>query len=316
MNKLTFFTCPKPFTNPHIRQIQRNAIGSWLQLSPRPEILLLGDEEGVAEVAVEFGVRHIPELELNMYGTPLLSSIFEQAEKAANYSLLCYINADIIVFNDFIEAAERAASRSKLFMMGGQRWDIDIREPLDYSSPNWERDFRQFVSKNGVLHDVSGVDNFLFPRNFWGNMPPFALGRTTYDNWFFYWARKQGAAVIDATRVVTTIHQNHDYANVPGSEIPVYRGSEATQNRVLAGKGVFTLLDANWLMTTNGFIRARTYRHIRSAIYSWPVLHPFWSVPFKLIKKLLSIWERTSSAINGEIRSTKFSEKVNESTKT
>lgn len=297
MDKLTLFTCPKPFTDPHIRQIQRNAIGSWLQLRPRPEILLLGDEEGTAEVAVEFRVRHIQELARNEYGTPLVSSIFEQAEAAASHRLLCYINADIILLNDFMEAVNSVASRQDRFLVVGQRWDINITEQLDLSCPHWERDLRQIVAERGVLHEVTGMDYFLFHCNFWGEIPPFALGRTAWDNWLVYRARERGADVIDGTQAITAVHQNHDYAHIPGGETVAWVGLEAIQNRELAGKGIFTLLDANWLLTSHGLVRAFTARHLQRARDSWPVLYPGWSVPFKLVRKSLSIAKRISDAL-------------------
>ena len=55
---LTIFTIPKCFRG-HISVIQRNAIRSWRMLRPECEIILFGDEEGMKEVAEEFGVRHI-----------------------------------------------------------------------------------------------------------------------------------------------------------------------------------------------------------------------------------------------------------------
>jgi hypothetical protein len=76
---ITLFTCPKPFTNPHIAMIQRNAIRSWKELGDRVEIVLLGEEDGLAEAAQELGVRHIPEIKRNDQNTPLLSSLFANA---------------------------------------------------------------------------------------------------------------------------------------------------------------------------------------------------------------------------------------------
>ena len=65
MTRLAIFTAPKPFTNPHIRTIQRNAISSWKALGDAVEIWLVGDEEGVAETAAEFGAGFIPDVERN-----------------------------------------------------------------------------------------------------------------------------------------------------------------------------------------------------------------------------------------------------------
>jgi len=293
MDKLTLFTCPKPFTDPHIRQIQRNAIGSWLQLKPRPEILLLGDEEGTAEVAVEFGVRHIPKLARNEYGTPLVSSIFEQAEIAASHPLLCYVNADIILLNDFMdmEAVNSIAWRQDRFLMVGQRWDVDIKEQLDFSFPHWELDLRQIVAERGVLHAVTGIDYFLFPRNFWGEILPFALGRTAWDNWLIYRARARGAALIDATQAITAVHQNHDYAHVPGGETAAWEGSEAIRNRVLVGGSnrLFLVGDATHRIAAGCLIRNMDESHLELRVRRQNVLDQKTNFIAKVRRQLLRL---------------------------
>jgi hypothetical protein len=79
MPLITIFTAPKPFTDPHIYIIQRNAIRSWLELGNDVEVLLLGDEEGMEEFAAEFGVTHIKEIKCNQLGTPLVSSLGKAA---------------------------------------------------------------------------------------------------------------------------------------------------------------------------------------------------------------------------------------------
>lgn len=53
---LTIFSCPKPFHG-HIRVIQMNVIQSCVRLSPSGEIILFGEEEGIAEAASRFGAR-------------------------------------------------------------------------------------------------------------------------------------------------------------------------------------------------------------------------------------------------------------------
>ena len=81
MADLTIFTAPKPFTNPHIALIQRNAIRSWMSLGPQVEVILLGEEAGLAESAAECGVKHLPEVARNASGTPLVSSMFDLARQ-------------------------------------------------------------------------------------------------------------------------------------------------------------------------------------------------------------------------------------------
>jgi hypothetical protein len=86
--------------------IQRNAIKSWTLL-PDVEIILLGEEIGLAEAAREFDVQHISNVARNQSGTPLISSMFQRARENSSSDLLCIINADMILMPDFVEAARR-----------------------------------------------------------------------------------------------------------------------------------------------------------------------------------------------------------------
>src|ERR1043166_8086561 len=103
---LTLFTIPKAFHG-HNAIIQRNAIRSWTLMQPRAEIILFGDDDGTADTAAILGVRHLPRVARNEYGTPLLSDLFQQARDAAAYDVLCYVNADVILMSDFFPAVQK-----------------------------------------------------------------------------------------------------------------------------------------------------------------------------------------------------------------
>jgi len=252
---LTLFTTTKPFRGRDAAN-QRNAILSWLQLRPHCEIILFGNEEGSADVAKEFGLRHIPDMACNEYGTPLLNAMFETAQQLSNRSLLCYINADIILLSDFISAVRRIPFRR--FLMIGQRWDVDISQPLDINYAGWENQLRQYVQSRGVLHPYTGIDYFVFPRQLWDDIPPFAIGRFTWDNWLVYESRMHKAAVIDATPVVMAVHQNHDI------KLSIEGGPEAKHNLNLAGgyEHAYTLHDATWMLMPRMLVPAVSKRHI------------------------------------------------------
>ena len=113
MTLLTLFSAPKPFTNPHIAMIQRNAIRSWTLL-PDVEVILLGEETGLAEAARELSVRHIPNVTRNTSGTPLISSMFSLARENSNSPLLCIVNADMLLMQDFVEAAKQVVDRKSV----------------------------------------------------------------------------------------------------------------------------------------------------------------------------------------------------------
>lgn len=259
---LTLFAIPKPFRG-HIGVIQRNAIRSWTLLRPACEIILFGDDEGTADAAAEFGLRHVPEVARNEYGTPLVSDLFEQAQRLATYDLLCYVNADIILMSDFMRAVSHVARRKRRFLMVGQRRDVDLDQLWNFDSSDWESQLREYALNYGSLHPPTGIDYFVFSRGLWETIPPFAIGRTVWDNWLLFGARFYGAAVIDATQAVTAIHQNHDYAHIPEGIDGAWKGTEAQRNLILAGgyDHVFTLRDASWLLTPHWLMPAVTKEH-------------------------------------------------------
>jgi hypothetical protein len=105
MPLLTIFSAPKPFSDPHIDTIQRNGIQSWLHLGSEVEVILIGEEPGLEQVAAEYGVKLLMNVERNEKGTPLVSSIFELALRASDSPLLVYVNADILLMPDIVLAS-------------------------------------------------------------------------------------------------------------------------------------------------------------------------------------------------------------------
>lgn len=267
---LTIFTIPKPFLG-QIRIIQRNAIQSWLALKPPCELILFGDEEGVAETAKEFGMLHIPGVQKNEYGTPLLNSSFNLAQQKAKNETLVYVNADILLFQSLIEAVEKI--KKPFYLMSGRRWDLMIEQEIDFLKPDWQNELLSKLARDGRLHGSSGIDYFVFPRQLEHNMPSFAVGRPGWDNWFIYAMRAKEIPVIDATAAITIIHQNHP---------AVYRihDAESQRNCQLAGglTRMLCLRDADWILYPYGLSRPRLARRIYcsvSASYTWRTMLGF-----------------------------------------
>ncbi len=167
------------------------------------EIILMGDDDGVAETAHELNIKHVPFIEKNEYGTPLLSSAFNTAQKIAKYNLLMYVNADVIFLQDLIEAIQRIDDKPA-FLMCGRRWDLDVTEEIDFDDGEWTTKLREKVLKKVKLHGLSGMGYFIFPRNTI-DMPAFAVGRPGWDTWLIYNMRFQRIPVIDATGAVTVV---------------------------------------------------------------------------------------------------------------
>ena len=249
---LTLFSIPKPFDG-HIGLIQNNALGTWTRLDPRPQIVLFGDEPGVQEAAARYGAVHVPDVTRNEYGTPLLDGVFDQADRLAAGGLLCYVNTDILLFQDLVVAVRRCDQMRRKFLLIGRRWDLDVDTDLDFSE-GWSDRVRRRARERGTLHGPEGLDWFAYRPGLFGEIPPFAVGRTAWDNWLLYRARCLGARLIDGTDDVMVVHQNHDYG-VQGGKNVIWTGPEARRNWELAGgpENAFSAVDATWRLHKGRF---------------------------------------------------------------
>jgi hypothetical protein len=257
MSFITLFSAPKPFTNPHIAMIQRNAIKSWTLL-PEVEVLLLGEEPGLAETAAELGVKHLRNVERNASGTPLISSMFQLAREHSSGDLLCIINADMILMPDFVQAAKQTMKLKEKFVLLSQRWDLDVTQPVGFTE-GWQNRLRSTVHGQGQLHRPAGSDFFLFPKSCYAEVPDFTIGRAGWDNWMIYKARKEKWSVIDCTPSVMIVHQNHDYSHLPGG-MPHYEHPDTNENIRIAGGQAnirYTILDATHQLAGGKLIRPK-----------------------------------------------------------
>lgn len=297
MHVLTVFAIPKPFRS-QVETIQRNALRSWKLLGPQVDILLFGDDEGTAKVAQELGIRHYPRIARNEYGTPLLSDILEQAKRLTTQAVLCYVNADIILMSDFLSTVQMIARQKQRFLLVGRRWDVDIRELLLFSG-GWEQELRAHVAAQGRLHPVTGMDYFVFPRQLLRDIPPFAIGRSAWDNWLIYRARLEGVPVVDATEAVMAVHQDHDYSHIPRDAVDVWTGPEAARNLQLAGgqEHVFTLQDATHMVVQHGCRFALSRWHLERHLVTIPMLHPSLIPIVVLARGLLGAMRRARTVL-------------------
>lgn len=263
---ISFFTIPKPFRDEHTSRSQRNAISSWKHAFPAAEIIVLGDEEGIAEAAAEIGVSHVPSIERNELQTPLLNSAFATAERLASNRLLCYVNSDIILTPDFAEAIRRVDAPS--FLMIGRRTNIDLTESLDFAG-DWVSSVLRRAAEHGTLEAPWGSDFFAFMKDTgFATLPPFAVGRPNWDNWMIARARSLSIPVFDLTPASVVIHQNHGYAHVRQARGNMWEGVEGDRNRALAGSGRgYTVLDADYRVLPTGIAPVSAARKVGLQIW-------------------------------------------------
>jgi hypothetical protein len=212
---LTLFSTPKAFIGP-VARLQRNALANWKALGPEVEILLMGDDLGVAEAAEEFGCRHVSGIARNARGTPLVDDIFRKGRKIASAPLLCYINADILVPPSITDIACSVSKRLPEFLLAGRRWNTDVYEDLSFEG-DWPARLERLRRERGVLFSPDAVDYFIFPKALFADMPPFAIGRFAWDSWILRKAKAGRIPIVDATESLAALHQNHDYAHLTRS---------------------------------------------------------------------------------------------------
>src|SRR5262249_21918172 len=197
---LTFFATAKAFEG-HSGVIQRNALKSWTLLPPDVEVILFREDKGAAEIAAELSLRHEPHVERNEFGTKRLDSMFRQAQAMARHDILCYINCDIVLLPEFIDALQRVTVKHDRFLMVGRRWDTDITEPLAFDNAAWCDETRRRAQEKGIMQPAYSVDYFAFRRGLYTDMAPLVVGRIWWDHWLVWRARMERAAVVDVTAV-------------------------------------------------------------------------------------------------------------------
>jgi len=194
---------------------------------------LIGDESGIKETADILDVQHIPNVQINDLGTPLISSIFSLARQVSTHDLLIYLNADILLLPETMEVIQKIQQMKKEFLIVGRRWDLDITREITFDS-DWANEIRIQIEKEGKLQSPAAMDYFIFPRHLFQDIPSFAVGRAGWDNWMIYHGMSQDWSVIDVTPSLMIIHQNHDYKHLPDGA-PHYDLEESHHNVMLGG---------------------------------------------------------------------------------
>ncbi len=275
---LTIFSTPKPFVG-HIDVIQRNAVRSWQRLHSDVQVILVGDDEGTAEVCEELGVEHIKDVRRNEHGTKYLASVYYQAEERARHKTLCHVNCDIVLMSDFWRAVQKISEIGDRFLMAGRRWDVEIDGPLHFESADWEAELRGLALNTDKQRPPQWIDYFVFRRGLYsGKLPDFFIGRPGWDNWLLWYPQSVGVPVVDASKVVLAVHQNHDYSYHPDGEEGVWHGEEAQHNYVLLRtKGEFeTLETASYVMSDRGLKRKYRRETVRKRRQSVAFFYSLW----------------------------------------
>lgn len=136
---------------------------------------------------------------------------------------------------------------------------------------------RRYVLHAGELYTPLGMDYFVFPRGCGlAELPPFAVGRPGWDNWYLYHARRLGVPVIDGTSEIMAVHQNHGYGHVPMARDGTWMGPEGDRNLALIGGRThhFGLKDATHMLADGKIHMRLDLESFRQRWRRLPVLAP------------------------------------------
>jgi len=307
---ITIFTHTKPFIE-HFDIIQYNAIKSWRAISDDVEIIIYGDAEGSDNMAEEVNAKRVKSVPKSENGMPLLTYLFDHTKIIAQHDLLCYVNADIILPPNILNAINLIDRWSKKMIIGN-RLDLDLRYKINYNDNKWWKKLFDYAIIEGEWHKKGGIDYFIFPKKLWKDMPDIYLGLPGSDNWLIWNARCRHIPVIDISNIVYAIHQNHDYSHLGDIDDSGYRigsvekgmknylsGLETAHNRQLLPKGVsMNINDATYYLSEKGPIRKKEAADIQRYLFSLIKIYPKTKFPILIIYSLFSYYIKIKKYFN------------------
>ncbi len=240
---ITIFSTCRSFKDERFNLIQRNAIGSWIRLNPRPQIIIMGDDPGSKEICEEFNLVYEPNVKKSKYNTPILSNMIEIADISAEFDNILCVSSDIIVFQNTIDIIKNLEKFGSFCGVSRKLENDFIDYVLDFSI-GWE----EKVLEKTYLGMVTSGDFFLYPRGFWKNVPEFIIGRSYCDSWLYAEAISRNS-LIDLTEVVPIVHQYHHHNHISPDD------SERQVNKNLSLNHKSDLRYANWVMDKDFIVK-------------------------------------------------------------
>ena len=281
---ITLFATTKSFTD-IFKTIQLNALNSWRALSNDIQIIIFGDSDGSDEAAKEIGADYVPDVRCSPQGTPYLSDLFLQADKRAKFPIMTFINADIILPNNFLEPISIIQKRFKKFLMVGHRWDMDIVKIINFNKSIESKLFWEEAKKMSIRHACTGIDYFVFSKKTFGKLPDFIIGRPGFDNWIIWNARRRFVPIVDTTEIVQVIHQNHHFKFHNLTADPkIIPEEEGNFNKKLHKGRTLNILDSTYKFSEGEILRKTDKASRIRSLQRLPKVFPEFAIPIKLYR--------------------------------
>jgi len=203
MQTITLFTIPQAFENQY-DLIQYQAIKSWTLLNPKPDIFLLGNAPGVASIANELGLYHLPNIEQNAS----ISEIAKWLDRVINNTILVYINPNVILTDGFSQTIQDIYNNQEHFLLTGQYRTIQTESVIDFNDTQWQHQLRVMADKQAMpqrqLQDIYLVFTKQLLKQLFVLNPNVEY---TWEQQLFYAALRKYYPIIDGSPIITPFLQ-------------------------------------------------------------------------------------------------------------
>jgi hypothetical protein len=213
--KIILISTFKPF-NIHYTIQQRNSLESWKRLVCNPTIIIVGNDEGVADICKEYDIIHEPDVKLGPSGVPQFNDIFEKGWKyATEYDICIYINGDIILRNDLCHTLNAFVQKypdyyNKTYLLTARRYDWINFKPIDFNDSNWSNNFLTLITE-GSLSDPHSIDIFIHRKNTLRFLPESYVGSWNHDTVLLAYACKYFDITINISKTCLIYHQEDKF---------------------------------------------------------------------------------------------------------
>jgi hypothetical protein len=183
-----------------------NAFKTWNRLGIN--ITLFGpDDKEFRKLLDKYNIVWCHEPELHSSSKlPFLSDLLQTIINVCETEYMCYINCDIMIFEDFLKTFSFLKENVEDFFMVGQRWDW--LNPISIDDNMADAQIIEIAKSNGRLHSKGGIDYFAFKKDILGNIsvPCFLIPRCRWDHWLTGISKKKGVPLINTTSTNFVIH--------------------------------------------------------------------------------------------------------------
>ena len=194
---ITIYSTFRSFEKKRYNKIQKDAFRSWMKLDPKPQIIIMGDDPGTKEVCENNGFLHIPQIETSKAGTPYVNSLIDTAEAHAENDIMLLVSGDIIIDQDTIDAARAVSASLPEFCVCARKQHVEIKKV----------DNEKKIERIKWATWQAG-DYWLHSKGIFSGMPSFLIGRHLVERWMYRLCCNKNA-LVDASDIVTVLHQNH-----------------------------------------------------------------------------------------------------------